>query len=315
MTNFSRNPFSNIPVEYLVNPKAKVVFVCDYFTTEVNGGAELTSEAILAKCPHKVARIHSTSVTKKMLDENKDKYWIFGNFVALDSFIIAYLPDAGINYSVIEFDFKYCAFRSEQRHLSQTGQPCNCAKEPHGMNVARLLAKADHLFWMSEGQRDIYLKALPSLKEPASKHIVQSSTFDDTTLDFINELAGKYTDSELKEKKVYSILGGGSWIKGVEETAKWCQVNRKNHRPLPSLPYRQFLDEMAKTHGFVFMPLDFDTCPRVLIEARLLGLEIIANNNVLNKNDPWFTGSREELETYLRGRADHFWQSLEKYIW
>lgn len=315
MSNFSRNVFTNIPVEYLIPRKTKVVFVSDYFTSEIQGGAELTSEAILAKSPYSVTKIHSTSVTKQMIDDNKDKYWIFGNYVALDSFLISYIPYAGINYSIIEFDFKYCAFRSEQRHMTQTGQPCNCAKEPHGMNIQRFMMKADHVFWMSEGQKNVFLKALPDLSEPSSKHVIQSSTFDDSTLELLSELSKLNDSSELKEKKVYSVLGGGSWIKGVEETAKWCQLNRKNYRPLPLMPYKQFLNEMARGYGFIFMPLDFDTCPRVVIEAKLLGQDVIVNNNVLHKNDPWFTGSREDLETYLRGRGEHFWNVLNQYIW
>src|SRR5574337_893946 len=203
MSNFSRNLFSNIPVEYLIPRKAKVVFVADYFTSEVQGGAELTSEAIIAKSPYPVAKIHSTSLTKQMLDDNKDKYWIFGNYVALSSYLIEYIPDSGINYSIIEFDFKYCAFRSEQRHLSQTGKPCTCATDVHGLNIKRLMEKSDHVFWMSEGKKNVYLKALPSLAEPASKHIIQGSTFDDATLDYLNELAElhKNDSSDLKEKK------------------------------------------------------------------------------------------------------------------
>jgi len=313
MSNFSRNIFTGIPVEYLISNKAKVVFVADYFIDDVQGGAELTSEAIIAKCPYKIAKIHSASLTKKMVDENKDKYWIFGNYVALNSFLIAYLPDAGINYSVIEYDFKYCAFRSEQRHLAQTGQPCSCVKDSHGLNVERFMQKASHIFWMSQGQKDVYLKALPSLTD--SKHVIQSSTFDDKTLDLISELSTKNLNSDLKEKKVYSVLGGGSWIKGVEETAKWCQLNKKNYRPLPAMPYAQFLDEMSKSYGLVFMPLDFDTCPRVVIEAKLLGLETILNNNVLMKDDPWFTGPKEETEAYLRTRTANFWDTLNEHIW
>jgi hypothetical protein len=106
------------------------------------------------------------------------------------------------------------------------------------------------------------------------------------------------------------VLGSGSWIKGIEETQKWCKLNRKPFETLPKLPYNQFLEVLNKYQGFVFMPLDKDTCPRVTIEAKLMGLNLHLNQNVLSKDDPWFAGTPEDCDAYLRTRASFFWKEL-----
>lgn len=304
-SGFGRSIFTNFPVEYVIPKSAKVIFVNDFFAKDVQGGAELTSEAIIKKSPHKVFKLHSASVTRKMLEDNKDKYWIFGNFAALtDSMLIA-IPQIGIKYSIIEYDFKFCSYRSVNRHQQATGTPCNCVKDVHGLAITKIFEKADRIFWMSEGQKEIWLKNVPELLEHKG-HMVLSSVFDDETLAKLSALRIK----EAVRDSRWAVLGAGSWIKGIEETQKWCKLNRKMFEVIPSMAYTDFLPALAKFHGFIFMPLDSDTCPRVTIEAKLMGLELIMNENVLQKNDEWFKGSPEECETYLRTRASAFWMQL-----
>lgn len=309
---FTRNLFTNIPVEYSIPIKTEVVFVSDYFASDLQGGAELTTDAIIKKCPFKVFQLHSTNLTMDMLKKNEDKVWIFGNYTSCSSEVLEYLPLSKTRYSVIEFDFKYCIYRSEQRHLLATQKPCDCPGSAHGKLIESFMKGAEHIFWMSEGQKNLFEKRVPALiTDVPNKSVVQTSTFDDETLDKLWTLSTKYpATDELKDKKVYTVLGAGSWIKGVAETQKWCAANQKPHRPLPNLPYDQFLDEMAKTYGLVFMPLDWDTCPRLVIEAKLLGLDLILNDNVLHQNDQWFNQPKEEIYSYLRGRANFFWNVI-----
>lgn len=305
MSDISRSLFTGIPVEYVIPKATQVVIVSDFFAKDISGGAELTTEAIIKKCPQKPFRVHCPSVNKRLLDANKDKYWVFGNFATLSEAMLKYIPESGIRYSVIEYDFKFCAYRSINRHQQHTGQPCNCAKEVHGLDMQRFFGKAERIFWMSEGQKNRWLKYGPDLSAHPG-HVVLSSVFDDDTLDLLRQIR-ETTASRVND---WGVLGGGSWIKGAEETQKWCKIKNKSFRAIPGLPYREFLKALNAQTGFIFRPLDSDTCPRVVIEAKLLGLDLILNDNVLHKNDPWFTGSVEDCEAYLRSRPSAFWDSL-----
>lgn len=305
MSDFGRSLFSGIPVEYVIPKTTKVVFVNDFFVKDVEGGAELTSEAIIHKSPHKVFRLHSASLNQRLLDQNKDKYWVFGNFTTLPDGMISYIPSSGIRYSIIEYDFKFCAYRSTNRHQQHTGFPCNCAKDVHGLDIARLFKNAERVFWMSEGQRASWLKSVSAL-EDHSGHIILSSVFQDSLLDTLKVLR----ESAGERSPKWAVLGSGSWIKGVEETQKWCKLNRKPFETIPKLPYNEFLETMNKYRGLVFMPLDKDTCPRLVIEARLMGLELTLNSNVLHQDESWFKTSADNCEAYLRTRPQFFWDQL-----
>src|SRR5487761_2219997 len=120
----SRNQFSGVPVEFWIPDSAKVVFVSDFFLSEIpHGGAELTTDALItfgrerhhdSSVRRGIFHVHSQSVTIKMLEQSKktEKHWVFGNFTKLDDSVIQFLPYSGLNYSVVEHDFKFCAFRS-----------------------------------------------------------------------------------------------------------------------------------------------------------------------------------------------------------
>jgi hypothetical protein len=304
-TPTAASPFDGIPIEYVIPKTAKYVFVSDYFVKDVQGGAELTSEALIKKAPEKLFKLHSKSLTKKMLDANKDKYWIFGNFVTLSEYMLQYIPRCNLSYSIIEYDFKFCAYRSTNRHIQVSGDPCNCAKENHGLLVAHFFEKADRIFWMSSGQKDSWLSHVPELKSHKG-HVVLSSVFDDETLDKLTY----FRLNPKEKKKSWAVLGGGSWIKGVEETQKWCKLKKIQFEVLPSLPYAEFVEKLSEYPGLIFLPLDKDTCPRLTLEARVMGLDVMTNDNVLQKKDSWYASSAEECEAYLRSRAACFWEQI-----
>lgn len=303
--SFSRSIFSGIPLEYTIPKTTKVVFVNDFFVKDIQGGAELTSEAIIKKAPVRVFKLHSGSVTRKLIEANRDKYWVFGNFTTLPDGMIHYIPTSGIRYSIVEYDFKFCAYRSTNRHQQHTGHPCGCPKDPHGLDIGRLFKNADKVFWMSEGQKEAWVKMMPVMQDHPG-HLILSSVFEESDLDKLKELREQAGERSPK----WAVLGSGSWIKGVEETQKWCKLNRKPFEALPKLPYAQFLEALNRYQGFVFMPLDKDTCPRVTIEAKLMGLNLHLNDNVLSRNDSWFKGTPEQCDAYLRSRASWFWEQL-----
>jgi glycosyltransferase involved in cell wall biosynthesis len=67
---------------------------------------------------------------------------------------------------------------------------------------------------------------------------------------------------------------------------------------------------MATSEGIIYLPPGGDTCPRFIIEARMLGCDLIINENVQHKNEPWFE-NRETTIKYLRQRTKIFWSEIE----
>ena len=114
-----------------LDPESVFVFVSDLFLSDYVGGAELTTQALIDNCNLKMDTIKSSDVTLKVLEEGIDKFWIFGNFSALNFKLIPSII-ANLNYSILEYDFKYCQYRSPEKHKFATTQECDCHDNING---------------------------------------------------------------------------------------------------------------------------------------------------------------------------------------
>ena len=114
------------------------------------------------------------------------------------------------------------------------------------------------------------------------------------------------TNNDKEEKWV--VLGSNSWVKGAVASERWCSQNEIDYEVLFDLPYSQFLEKLNQSTGICFKPSGYDTCPRFVIEAKLLGCELELNDNVQHCDEEWFNKDTEEIIDYLRTRKDFFWQ-------
>lgn len=298
MINYKKNVFTGLPVRYSLGDTSSidVVFMADFFVEDVNGGAELTTQAMieaLEQAGRKVLKLRCSEVDEKTIDTLKNKKWIVGNWALCEPHIFLKIIDDVHDYSVVEFDFKYCMFRSVIKHKLQSGKPCDCHENEHGKHVERFMKKANNLFFMSEEQKEKYNVVFPDLASRES-HVV-GSMFNNDSLEFIIKT---YQNRQPPTDKVFAILGSDNWIKGTEDAIAWCKQSNVNHVVLPPMGYKDFITTLSKFHGLVFVPRDSDTAPRVTIEAKLLGLDLVINQNVLQRNEKWFQ-STEIKETFL----------------
>ncbi len=300
--SFGSNLFQPIP---LPNIDTHYIWVSDFFMSEIGGGAELTSQAIIDAAPSPVAQVKSNNLSTALVNKFQDKHWIVSNFGNAPREAMIRLSEANVLYTLIEYDFKYCRYRSPTWHWLSEHKQCDCPTSEHGNIVRKIFNNSKQIAWMAKGQQIKYLQAFPELQN--HNQFIQSSTFDNKTLDALADLR----QHGLKDKKDrWCILGSGTWIKGVKETEKWCQDNKVNYEAIPNMPYNRFLSELVRYKGLIFYPLARDTAPRLAIEAKLLGLELKLNENVLNSSEQYMLGSIEVCEAYLRTNAKEFWNKI-----
>ena len=280
-----------------------IFFSQDMFAEHYKGGAELTSEAIIDGSLFPVNKVLTSHVTTDILEKNKDSFWVFGNFANLSESCMLYAAK-NLRYSVIEYDYKYCKYRLPEKHISAEGS-CDCANSMHGKIVSIFLNNAVKTWWMSRKQMEVYQEAFPFLKN--DNNVVLSSTFSEETLKYINSL-----DTSRKNEK-WIILNSPSWVKGVEASKKYAEENNLDYEMIWGLEYEQFLKKMAESKGMIFLPNGGDTCPRMIIEAKLLGCELVLNDNVQHKDEEWFQ-TKESVQEYLKTRSEFFWTNLENIV-
>ena len=117
-----------------------------------------------------------------------------------------------------------------------------------------------------------------------------SSSFSKENLEYILSL-----DTSVKNNK-YIILNSPSWIKGVPDCIKYAKENNLEYELVSGLSHRNCLKKLAESKGIIFFPKGHDTCPRMSIEAKLLDCDLILNDYVQHKDEPWF----ENKESIIR---------------
>lgn len=310
MTNFNEENIFERPLRR-IKETTQVVFVADIFANEYEGGAELTTEALIEASPYEVEKVKSSEVSLDLLKSGADKFWIFGNFASLNPQLIPSIV-GNLSYSILEYDYKYCKYRSPEKHYSLTSLPCDCHNQINGKLVSAFYYGSQGMWWMSEGQKQKYLTLFPFLSEKSN--IVLSSVFSKQTLAKLSLLRNGIQESG-EPRKGWVVLGSDSWIKGADNAAKWCEENGKEVINLWNAPYEEALATLASAEGFVYLPKGMDTCPRMVIEAKLLGCKLHINDYVQHKTEEWFaTENLQEIEEYLFTSPALFWNGITGFM-
>jgi glycosyltransferase involved in cell wall biosynthesis len=262
--------------------------------------------------PYKTYKLKSSDLTDQLIQQGVNKTWIFFNFSQMNLNLIPVIV-ANLYYFITEYDYKFCRYRSIELHKKETGEDCNCHNEDYGKFISSFFAGAEKIFWMSDKQKQRYQKRFPFLTD--EKSIRLSSVFDVKDLEQIESLCKARKENGTNGK--WAIIGSNSWIKGIEETKQKLTEfldGKAEYDILSGLAYSDLLRTLSAYEGFAFMPLGGDTCPRIVIEASLLGLQLYINDNVQHMSEEWWGGEPDEIEAYLLDGHKRFWDEIERHV-
>lgn len=274
----------------------KIIFVSDLFLEQYVGGAELTTDALLKKQnKYEVLKINSNSINLEFIDINKNNIWIFGNYSNL-SLSCMFKIMKNIEYYIIEYDYKFCEIRNPSLHQIYKNE-CSCKTSEHGRLVSMFMKNAKCLFFMSENQKNIYFTLFPYLV--SCKNMILSSVFTDNDLEYM------YNTKKVKNDK-WIIFNSNNILKGTKEGIEYAKSNRLNYELVSNLRHREVLNKLSESYGLIFLPNGEDTCPRLVIEAKLLGCKLVCNDKVQHYNESWFQ-TVDSTFKYMTNRAEIFW--------
>jgi len=289
--------------------ESSVVFVADLFEDEHLGGAELSTEALYSTSPYSVFKLKSSEVNQEAISKGTGKVWVFFNYRGMDHQLIPLIVQ-NLNYYIVEYDYKFCAYRSMDLHKRETGKECNCHDENIGKLISSFYYGSNHIYWMSNQQKKIYDDRFPFLAE--KDNTVLSSIFKDSDLSLIENLRKTRNLNGVNDK--YAIVDGKSWIKGIETTRAYLDDLGEKYDVLGGLSYTDLLRTLSEYKGLAFMPVGGDTCPRLVIEAKMLGLNLILNENVQHANEAWFNQDYDQIEIYLLSCHERFWSQITSFF-
>ena len=289
--------------------EADIIFVSDLFSSDHLGGAELTTDAIIDSSPYKVFRLHSRDVNEETLQQGLSRHWIFGNFTGMN---LELLPSviANMKYSVVEYDYKYCKYRSPEKHLEIENKECDCSSDIHGKMISAFYFGAKSLWWMSERQMKVYQDLFPFLSQ--RKNTVLSSVFDE---DFFQLSSKLNLESKDAKREKWLVFESTSWIKGTQQAIDHCKKENLDYELVGGLSYPNLLKKLSTAKGLVFLPLGNDTCPRLVIEAKVLGCDLILNDNVQHATEEWFSSKEHEVFLdHLYFARERFWSGIKETV-
>lgn len=279
----------------------KYIFISDLFLDQYRGGAELTTDALMRPTNQTplVIPIPCSKVTKEFIESaiEDNCHFIVCNFSSLDDKIKLFMCK-NTSYSIVEYDYKICDHRSFELHELIEGSPCDCETRISGKINTAFYAYAEKIWFMSDAQKNLFLSKISALKE--EKCEVLNSVFHPGDLKFMYSIKDNEKDNK------YLILGSQSWIKGTEECIQYAKDNGMEYEIVTGLPYHELLIKMSTSKGLIFRPLGNDTCPRIVMEAKMLGCDLILNDYVQHKDEVWFK-TQESCYEHMNSRSDTFW--------
>ena len=287
---------------------ADYIFVSDMFAQQFTGGAELSLQTLINSCPpgKSYEIINSQNLTTDIIDNNTDSVWVFGNIAQLDNSLLQHAIDKGLTYHFIEYDYKYCEYRNPTLYEFLEEEECDYLATEKAQLIQNFVNNSATTFFMSQGQLDIYKQHLSGINP--EKMVVLSSTFEDDFFDKIDNLKESATDA-LRDKWI--VLGSRSWVKGSQQSEDWCKQQNIDYEVVSDVSHDEMLKKLSEAKGICFKPTGLDTCPRFVIEAKLLGCELELNDNVQHLNEEWFnTDDLNVTYEYLKNRKEFFWSHV-----
>ena len=99
---------------------------------------------------------------------------------------------------------------------------------------------------------------------------------------------------------VCAIMQTDNWHKNTVGAVRYCKAKQLRHALIPPCDYHDFLSRLSAYKRLVFFPQTPETLSRIAVEARMMGMAVITNQNVGATKEPWFSLKGEELIDLMR---------------
>ncbi len=262
-----------------------VIFVADVFADTVPGGGELNNEEFIniARTDFKtqVQKKHSHEVTQEFIEENKEKKFIISNFINLREDCKESLRKT--TYLIYEHDHKYLKSRNPADFKDYKAPTDQIINYEFYANAAAILCQS--ALHVSIAKKNLQLDNIVNLA---------GNLWSTEILDLLESL------STLPKNDKHAIMSSGNWHKNTADAVKYCILKEMSYSLIPASPYQQFLKNLGTHRGLVFFPKTPETLSRIVVEARMMGMNAVLNSNVGASSEEWFSLKGRPLIDLMR---------------
>jgi len=270
----------------------KIIFVSDYFADNMRRGAELCNEALLHYLDNP-----ETIESRNLQVIDSTKFYIITNFVQLSDKAKAELIKFK-NYIIYEHDHKYIVTRNPfllpDGHQNPNGQvpKTDLINVDFYCNAQMVICQT--LWHQNQLDKNLDCKT----------DNIHGSFYLPEDLDMLERIRPSnpkdvyafFNDAEIITMPNGQVMRQGNNIKNKQGALKYCIDNKLKSMPIPRINNKEnFWKTLVKFKHFVFLPDIPETCSRLIIETKMLDIDLVTNQNSGAYWEPWFKLNGVEL--------------------
>ena len=285
-----------------------VIAVADLFKEDwemagrPSGGAELNDAVALQYFRQKKIlkqSVKCTELTPQKVEENLDCLFFICNFWSLGELTKKTLASSA-DYVIYEHDYKFLKNRNPVT-FPNFKVP---SAEYHHSNID-FYQKAQKVICLSEMHRDIFTKNI-QLNNICN---INCSLFTDDKIKMLLDL------SKTPKTKDYAIIDDPNPTKRRDSTIDWCHRNDIKFDLISHPDNRSFLEILAAYKHLVFMTGHPEPTPRIAVETKLMGVNLIAPKQLIGvAHEYWWKWSPEEIAAELAKIREEAYKLFEECV-
>lgn len=258
---------------------SKSILLSDFTTDDpIAGGSEFVDRTVAKALGLEIVRC------KDWVPMSRDKILV-SNISTLPQSKLDTLTNR-CNYSILEHDYKIHPTRHPWR-FKDSIVPIN------ERTNYELYRNANAVFVQTQDHLDVF-------------------NLNNVKANFINLKCSIWSDEELTtfinlqavvRNQSFAVIDSKNWIKGTEFAVKVCQDNKWDYKLISSSSWERFIWDLSSHSALVFFPVARESCCRVLVEARCLGLNVITSPNSGAFKSDWFSMRGSKLIELLRNQS------------
>jgi len=256
-----------------------LVYISDFFKEQILGGAELNDSVLLEEVlkEFEITKIQSHNVKVSFLKKVKNSLFIISNFINLDIFAKKFIID-NCRYIIYEHDHKYLKSRDPSHYKNFIAPRSEIINFDFYKNAKAIICQTR--FHAGIVNSNLHLDNIQNLS---------GNLWSTEILEMIKKLSNR------KKNKKCFILNSSILHKNTSDAIRYCKYKNLQYELVGNLPYSLFLEKLAEFERFVFFPKTPETLSRVVVEARMMNVEVVTNNLVGAAKEDWFKFKGEKL--------------------
>tara|TARA_R100000808_G_C2108297_1_gene123159 strand:+ start:134 stop:964 length:831 start_codon:yes stop_codon:yes gene_type:complete len=272
----------------------EICFIADFFADRVLGGGELNNEEVILELIQRGHNVHK--INSKTLTENdiiKYDHFIVANFNLLTEKNKQKLQNK--KYVIYEHDHKYLRHRNPALYKNFQAPKNKIINYDFYKNANAVFCQSN--FHTTIVKNNLNLENIYNLS---------GNLWDVDTLEYIRKL------SKVERTPACVIMDSPVAHKNTKGAIKFCELKKYEYVLVGPCSHRKFLNELSSHSKFVFFPLTPETLSRVIVEARMLGLDVITNKYVGATKEHWFKLKGAPLIDYILSKRVEIVRTVEE---